>query len=133
MTSNSRMNMKKILAALLGLAALEGIASAQTSSARIAYDVCYPIDWDYTCNIVAGGSVVVAATGQFSVSGPKWSPDGSRVAFVAGDILVVNLADGVIANLTNHLGGASPAWSPDGGEIAFTSNRDGLSELYVMH
>jgi Tol biopolymer transport system component len=74
---------------------------------------------------VAGGSVVVAATGQFSVSGPKWSPDGSRVAFVAGDILVVNLADGVIANLTNHLGARRRRGSPDGGEIAFTSNRDG--------
>ena len=125
--------MKKILAALLGLAALEGIASAQTPPPRIAYDVCYPIDWDYICHIVAGGSVVVAAPGQFSVSGPKWSPDGSRVAFVAGDILVVDLVDGAIANLTNHLGGSSPAWSPDGATIAFTSNRDGLTELYVMH
>ena len=125
--------MKKILAALLGLAALEGIASAQTPSARIAYDVCYAFDWDYICHIVAGESVVVTAPGQFSVSGPKWSPDGSRVAFVAGDILVVNLVDGAIANLTNHLGGSSPAWSPDGATIAFTSNRDGPTELYVMH
>ena len=33
--------MTKIFAALLGLAvALEGIASAQTSTARIAYDSC---------------------------------------------------------------------------------------------
>ena len=76
---------------------------------------------------------MVAAPGQFSVSGPKWSPDGSRVAFVAGDILVVDLVDGAIANLTNYLGGSSPAWSPDSATIAFTSNRDGLPELYVMH
>ncbi len=127
--------MKKIIAALLGLAALEGIASAQTSPARIAYDSCYAIGWDeFFCNIVAGGSGVAGASGQDSVSGPKWSPDGSRVAFVAGsDILVVSLADGAITNLTNHLGGSSPAWSRDGGKIAFTSNRDGLTELYVMN
>ena len=49
------------------------------------------------------------------------------------DILVVSLADGAIANLTNHLGGSSPAWSRDGGKIAFTSTRDGLTELYVMN
>ena len=76
---------------------------------------------------------MVGAPGQDSASGPKWSPDGSRVAFVAGDILVVSLADGAIANLTNHLGGSSPAWSRDGGKIAFTSTRDGLTELYVMN
>ena len=125
--------MKRILAALLGFVALEGVASAQTSPARIAYDVCYPIDWDYVCQIVAGGSVAVAAPGQFSVAGPRWSPDGSRVAFVADDILVVSLVNGAIANLTNHLGGSSPAWSPDGATVAFTSNRDGLTELYVMN
>ena len=76
---------------------------------------------------------MVAAPGQYSVAGPKWSPDGSRVAFVAGDILVVNLADGVIANLTNHLGGASPAWSPDGGEIAFTDIVALVAETIALH
>ena len=126
--------MKKIIAALLGLATLEGIASAQTSPARIAYDFCYAWDYDYICQIVAGGSGVAWRWGQDSALGPKWSPDGSRVAFVAGaHILVVSLADGAITNLTNPLGGSSPAWSRDGGKIAFTSDRDGLTELYVMN
>ena len=126
--------MKTIIAALLGLATLEGIASAQTSPARIAYDSCSAIGWyDFVCNIVATGTGVAWASGEDSLQGPKWSPDGAKVAFDAGDILVVTLADGTIANLTNHLGGFSPAWSPDGGKIAFASNRDGLTELYVMN
>src|SRR5688572_31179416 len=127
--------MKTIIAALLGLAAFEGVAVAQTSPARIAYNACYAFAWDeYACEIVAAGSGVAGAYGQDSALAPKWSPDGSRVAFVAGyDILVVSLADGAITNLTNHLRGSSPAWSPDGGKIAFISNRDGLMELYVMN
>jgi len=126
--------MKKIIAALLGLVTLEGIASAQTSPARIAYDSCGAIGWEeYACNIMASGSAVAWAPGLDGALGPKWSPDGSRVAFVAGDILVVSLADGAITNLTNHLGGSSPAWSRDGRKIAFISNRDGLTELYVMN
>ena len=127
--------MKKIIAALLGFAALEGVAAAQTSPARIAYDACYAYGWeDYFCNIVASGSAVAGAPGQDSMLGPRWSPDGSQLAFVGnGDILVVSLADGAIANITNHLGGSSPAWSRDGAKIAFSSNRDGLPELYVMN
>ena len=102
--------------------------------ARIAYDSCGAIGWyDYACNIVASGSIVAWEPGLDGALGPKWSPDGSRVAFVAGDILVVSLADGTVANLTNHLGGSAPAWSRDGGKIAFISNRDGLTELYVMN
>jgi Tol biopolymer transport system component/chitodextrinase len=128
--------MKKIVAALLGLAALEGIASAQTSTARIAYDSCGAIGWDeYVCTIVAGGTAVFSASGLDGALGPRWSPDGSRVAFVASaEILVVNLADRAVVNLTNHpAADGALAWSSDGAKIAFASARDGLAELFVIN
>lgn len=129
--------MMKLFAALLGLtAALEGVASAQTSPARIAYDSCGAIGWDeYVCTIVAGETAVFWASGIDGALGPKWSPDGSRVAFVASnDILVVNLADGAVMNVTNHRSAYGPlAWSRDGAKIAFASTRDGLAELYVIN
>lgn len=62
---------------------------------------------------------------------PRWSPDGSRIAFVMsprghltryagdGDIYVMN-ADGTsIRRLTDGLGASYPAWSPDGSRIVF--------------
>jgi PKD repeat protein len=129
--------MKKIFAALLGLAAAwEGIASAQTSTARIAYDSCGAIGWDeYVCTIVAGGTAVFQASGLDGAVGPRWSPDGSRVAFVAStEIFVVNLADGAVVNLTNHRAAYwALAWSSDGAKIAFASTRDGSTELYVIN
>jgi PKD repeat protein len=129
--------MTKIFAALLGLTvALEGIASAQTSTARIAYESCGAIGWDdYVCTIVAGGTGVFQASGLDGAVGPRWSPDGSRVAFVASaEILVANLADGVIVNLTNHRAAYwAPAWSSDGAKIAFASTRDGAAELFVIN
>ncbi len=73
---------------------------------------------------------------------PKWSFDGSRVAYAATaidgneDIWVVN-ADGTGAhNLTNHPGGDShPSWSPDGRRIVFCSTRDDgkHDDLYVIN
>jgi Tol biopolymer transport system component len=59
----------------------------------------------------------------FKTQVPDWSPDGSRIAYAAGDpgdVLVMD-ADGsnahtVIGGPTDDFG---PAWSPDGGQIAF--------------
>ena len=66
---------------------------------------------------------------------PAWSPDGRRIAFVAGSrIRVVNDDGSGLQNLTP--GGypvRSPAWSPDGRRIAFVSRRDGNLEIYVMN
>ena len=73
------------------------------------------------------------------VTSLAWSPDGTRIAFIAnrgGDrrIFVMN-ADGTdLVRLTDHhAGNGSPAWSPDGRRIAFTSNRSGDNEIFVIN
>jgi Tol biopolymer transport system component len=72
---------------------------------------------------------------------PSWSPDGSRLAFMAaadlegaGDICVVN-ADGTnLHNLTRTAGvtETSPAWSPDGTQIAYGTWEGNRQEIHVM-
>ena len=96
--------------------------------------------------VPAGGGAVVslATTGKDGMvaAEPRWSPDGSRIAFVMsprghltryagdGDIYVIN-ADGIdIHRLTDGLDASSPAWSPDGSRIAFVKNQG--QELVVM-
>lgn len=77
---------------------------------------------------------------QIKCHDPVWSPDGSMIAFYAGegedyDVFVVN-RDGKnlrkIADSEANDGG--PAWSPDGNKLIFTSNRAARkSELYLYN
>ncbi|HEY6219003.1 MAG TPA: prolyl oligopeptidase family serine peptidase, partial [Gemmatimonadaceae bacterium] len=59
-----------------------------------------------------------------NASEARWSPDGQRVAYVAGGQLWVSAADGSSPKqLTSLNGGATgPVWSPVGNQIAFTSS-----------
>ena len=62
---------------------------------------------------------------------PRWSPDGSQVAFVMsprghltrfagdGDIYLMNANGTGIRRLTHGLDASDPVWSPDGSRIAF--------------
>jgi dipeptidyl aminopeptidase/acylaminoacyl peptidase len=80
----------------------------------------------------AGGDPVRLTTGTGD-SGPAWSPDGTRLAFLrASDgpaqLWVLPAAGGEPEQLTTlPLGAGRPFWSPDGTRVAFTAPVDGAA------
>jgi Tol biopolymer transport system component len=76
-----------------------------------------------------------------SAYAPTWSPDGEHIAFYAywnehanSEIYRIPASGGTPIRLTdNPARDEYPSWSPDGGKISFTSERSGLSELWVMN
>jgi dipeptidyl aminopeptidase/acylaminoacyl peptidase len=73
---------------------------------------------------------------------PRWSPDGSRIAYVLDldggelyDILIYDLVTGEHQNITPGTDDSIQmgfCWSPDGEWIAFASDRSGCFDTYVM-
>lgn len=77
-----------------------------------------------------GGSVYVEGKRVLRGEQPRWSPDGTRIAFVRDGEVRVADADGANdRRLTRkapglHWPATAPAWSPDGRKIAFSGTRD---------
>ena len=67
------------------------------------------------------------ATGRGKLGSPRWSPDGSRLAYVSHrggtpQVWVHELDGGASMRVSDHpVGAAAPAWSPDGTALAFVA------------
>ena len=74
---------------------------------------------------VSGSAPVPIATGLGGDHRwPRWSPDGSKLAFVANDAIHVIPALGGAPQLVVTLGGigGQPSWSPDGTQLAYADS-----------
>ena len=102
----------------------------------------------YVVDPESGESYAVDPRPSTTESSPRWSPDGTFIAFVSGEPgnlhIAVASADGKepVRRLTPHSSGAgqgaasagnqeSPRWNADGGQIAYVTDMDGHSDVYV--
>lgn len=74
---------------------------------------------------------------SYDVPNPRWSPDGTRLAFVSlidgnPEIYIINRDGTGLQRLTFHSAlDLGPVWSPDGEFLAFFSNRTGNFDIYI--
>ncbi len=72
------------------------------------------------------------------IGSPKWSPDGTRLAYVTfesrkSNVVVQDLTTGqrrVVANFRGD--NYAPSWSPDGSQLLVALSRDAVSQIYVI-
>jgi Tol biopolymer transport system component len=75
----------------------------------------------------AGGNHRALTSGNFTDQGPRWSPDGTRIAFVSDrdgspQVHVLWLDNGQSARITRlDTPPKNLAWAPDGRRIAFSA------------
>jgi dipeptidyl aminopeptidase/acylaminoacyl peptidase len=92
------------------------------------------------CIVSADGGPVRHLTGAAQVWDlhPRWSGDGSRVAFISNrtgwrELYLLDVGSGETLPLTaGRADVQSFSWGPDGRLIAFISNRDGSGELHLL-
>ncbi len=87
---------------------------------------------------------------RYAERDPQWSPDGHTLVYVSDEgpktdfmmlqfermhLMAFDLESGAKRDITPFTNGkaVSPAWSADSQYIAFVSDRDGISNIYLLH
>ena len=82
--------------------------------------------------------VLVPAEPDVQLAGPRFSPDGKRIAvsrFAGGrrDIVVYDLTGKLVTEVTrDRAQDTDPTWSPDGRWLVFSSDQTGIYNLYAF-
>jgi Tol biopolymer transport system component len=104
----------------------------------IAYDANYRGNHDIYKKPLDGGSPMPITNSPFHEFQPRWSPDGTEIAFygVIGmderAVMVVSANGGSPVRIASGPGEVqNPAWSPSGLDLAFTANRTGRREVWL--
>src|SRR6267142_2550064 len=77
---------------------------------------------------IGGGEPRQLTNDAHASSSPRWSPDGSKLAFISGreggdQIWTIEVATGALKKVTNiSTGAGDEIWSPDGNWLAFVSD-----------
>lgn len=119
---------RRITAALAGLFLAAGALAAPAGPAQAAYTggdgrLAYVSGGDIYSKDLGGSSNDTRLTTTGDSTGPRWSPDGTRIAYVRGAQLWVMNADGTAKHRIGKLTGVGrPAWSPNGRYLAVDAN-----------
>lgn len=93
----------------------------------------------YTIDLASGAIASLTRVGDWSDEQPRWSPDGSKIAFRSsrsgsGNLYLMDPDGRNVTRLTSHAGNDfDPSWLPDGQSLVFASDRDrgtGRLDLY---
>jgi TolB protein len=95
----------------------------------------------YTLNLETGAITTLTRDGDWNDEEPRYSPDGSRIAFRSNrtgsyNLYVMDADGGRLTRVTDHArNDQQPSWHPDGQSLIYASERDrgpGRFDLYRL-